>query len=75
MEKLFCIFIFFVVLWKDNSFIALFHESAMYIKYWNTKNVIQVDSQILCANVHSIGKRSLDRQITTGPVKKLENKH
>ena len=34
MKKLFRIFIFFVFLWKHNSFIALFHESAMYIKYW-----------------------------------------
>ena len=35
MKKLFCIFcifIFFVFLWKDN-FVALFHESAMYIKH------------------------------------------
>ena len=34
MKKLFRIFIFFVFLWKHNSFITLFHESAMYIKYW-----------------------------------------
>ena len=27
-------FVFFVFLWKDKSFIALFHESATYIKYW-----------------------------------------
>ena len=33
MKKLFCIIIFFVFLWKDNSFSALFYASAMHIKY------------------------------------------